>query len=115
MDEKSIFYTSNSHTNIFPRNSRGSFVTHIDENEFDYLGIIDKQNIKIGLKEITFENTYNTFRTKYGIPNMIIIQDNYGKKIVPNFDTAQSGPESPEIDIKSGWDYYILSDQRPAY
>ena len=115
MADKSIFYTSNSHTNIFPSNSRGSFVSHIDENEFGYLGLIDKQNVKIGLKEITFENTYNTFRTKYGSPNMVIIQDNYGKKIVPNFDTAHSGPESPEIDIKSGWDYYILSDQRPPY
>ena len=115
MADKSIFYTSNSHTNIFPNNSRGSFVSHIDENEFDYLGLIDKQNVKIGLKEITFENTYNTFRTKYGSPNMVIIQDNYGKKIVPNFDTAHPGPESPEINIKSGWDYYILSDQRPPY
>jgi hypothetical protein len=115
MADKSIFYTSNSHTNIFPSNSRGSFVSHIDENEFGYLGLIDKQNVKIGIKEITFENTYNTFRTKYGSPNMIIIQDNYGKTIVPNFDTAHPGPESPEIDIKSGWDYYILSDQRPPY
>lgn len=115
MADKSIFYTSNSHTNIFPSNSRGSFVSHIDENEFGYLGLIDKQNVKIGLKEITFENTYNTFRTKYGSPNMVIIQDNYGKKIVPNFDTAHPGPESPEINIKSGWDYYILSDQRPHY
>ena len=115
MADKSIFYTSNSHTNIFPNNSRGSFVSHIDENEFGYLGLIDKQNVKIGLKEITFENTYNTFRTKYGSPNMIIIQDNYGKKIVPNFDKVHLGPESPEIDIKSGWDYYILSDQRPSY
>ena len=115
MDDKSIFYTSNSHTNIFPSNSRGSFVSHIDENEFGYLGLIDKKNVKIGLKEITFENTYNTFRTKYGSPNMVIIQDNYGKKIVPSFDTAHPGPESPEIDIKSGWDYYILSDQSPPY
>ena len=99
MADKSIFYTSNSNTNIFPSNSRGSFVSHLDESEFGYLGLIDKQNVKIGLKEITFDNTYNTFRTKYGSPNMVIIQDNYGKKIVPNFDTVHSGPESPEIDI----------------
>ena len=115
MTEKSIFYTSNSHSNIFPSNSRGSFISHIDENEFGYLGFGDKQNVKIGLKEITFENTYNSFRTKYGCPNMIIVQDNYGKKIDPHFDTVHPGPESPEIDIKSGYDYYILSDQSPPY
>ena len=109
---KNIYYTSNSFQSKYPGNSRSSFVNQIDEQEFHY---IDKQNVKIGLKEITFENSYNTFKTKYGNPNMIIIQDNYGQKVIPLYEKVHKGPESPEIDIKSGLDYYILSDQIPPY
>ena len=111
-NNKNIYYTSNSFQTDYPENSRSSFLNRIDEHKFHY---INKQNIKIGLKEITFENTYNTFKTKYGNPNMIIIQDNYGEKINPLFEKIHPGPESPEIDIKSGLDYYILSDQKPPY
>ena len=111
-NDKNIYYTSNSFQTDYPENSRSSFINRIDEHEFHY---INKQNIKIGLKEITFENTYNTFKTKYGNPNMIIVQDNYGEKVNPLFEKVHPGPESPEIDIQSGLDYYILSDQKPSY
>ena len=111
-NSKNIYYTSNSFQSKYPGNNRSSFVNQIDEQEFHY---IDKQNVKIGLKEITFENSYNTFKTKYGNPNMIIVQDNYGQKATPLYDKVHQGPESPEIDIKSGLDYYILSDQNPPY
>ena len=111
-NNKNIYYTSNAFQSKYPGNSRSSFVNHIDEEEFHY---INKQNIEIGLKEITFENTYNTFKTKYGHPNMIIVQDNYGQKVTPLYEKVHQGPESPEIDIKSGLDYYILSDQNPPY
>ena len=87
-------------------------MNQIDKQEFSY---IDKKNVKIGLKEITFENSYNTFKTKYGSPSMIIVQDNYGEKIKPLFEKIHRGPESPEINIKSGLDYYILPDQNPPY
>ena len=111
-NSKNIYYTSNSFQSKYPGNSRSSFVNQIDEQEFQY---IDKQNVKIGLKEITFENSYNTFKTKYGNPNMIIVQDNYGQKVTPLYEKVHQGPESPEIDIKSGLDYYILSDHNPPY
>ena len=55
-------------------------MNQIDNQEFHY---IDEDNVKIGLKEITFENSYNTFKTKYANPNMIIVQDNYGQKVTP--------------------------------
>ena len=111
-NDKNIYYTSNSFQTDYPENSRSSFINRVDEHEFHY---INKQNIKIGLKEITFENTYNTFKTKYGSPNMIVVQDNYGQKATPLYEKVHQGPESPEIDIKSGLDYYILSDQNPPY
>ena len=111
-NDKNVYYTSNSFQTDYPENSRSSFINRIDEHEFHY---INKQNIKIGLKEITFENTYNTFKTKYGSPNMIIVQDNYGQKATPLYEKVHQGPESPEIDITSGLDYYILSDQIPPY
>ena len=62
---KNIYYTSNSFQSKYPTNCRSSFSSQIDEQEFHY---IDKRNVKIGLKQITFENTYTTFKTKYGSP-----------------------------------------------
>ena len=52
-NDKNIYYTSNSFQTDYPENSRSSFINRIDEHEFHY---INKQSIKIGLKEITFEN-----------------------------------------------------------
>ena len=109
---KNIYYTSNAFQTKYPTNSRSSFMNQIDNQEFHY---IDKNNVEIGFKEITFENSYNTFKTKYGNPNMIIVQDNYGQKVTPLYEKIHMGPESPPIDIKSGWDYYVLSDQAPPY
>ena len=82
---KNIYYTSNSFQSKYPSNSRSSFSSQIDEQEFHY---IDKRNVKIGLKQITFENTYTTFKTKYGIPNMIIVQDNHEDIIKPIYDLS---------------------------
>ena len=109
---KNIYYTSNSFQSKYPSNSRSSFSSQIDEQEFHY---IDKRNVKIGLKQITFENTYTTFKTKYGSPNMIIVQDNHEDIINPIYDQSYLGPVPPEIDIKSGLDYYILTDTNPRY
>ena len=111
-ESKSVYYTSNSFQTKFPENSRSSFMNHIDEHEFYY---INKENVKIGLKDITFENRYNSFKSQYGTPNMIIVQDNYGYEPSPQYDTIHVGPDSPEVDIKSGLDYYILSDCEPPY
>ena len=58
-------------------NTRTSFVNQIDEHEFHY---IDNKSIQVGLKGLTFENRYSTFTPKYGSPNMIIVQDNFGQK-----------------------------------
>ena len=71
MDVRSIYYTSSSFDSKYPQNTRSLFENQIDEQEFHY---INKKNVNIGLKHITFENTYNTFKTNYGCPNMIIVQ-----------------------------------------
>lgn len=112
MDIKSIYYTSNSFDSKFPLNNRSSFKNQIDEHEFHY---IRNKNIQIGLKELTFENRYNTFETKYGSPHMIIVQNIYGQELNPKYEKILQGPELPDIDIKSGFDYYFLSDQSPSY
>ena len=93
-------------------NNRSSFRNQIDEHEFHY---INNKNIQIGLKELTFENRYNTFETKYGSPHMIIVQNIHGQKLEPKYGQILQGPDLPEIDIKSGLDYYFLSDQTPSY
>ena len=46
---------------------------------------------------------------------MIIVEDKYGQIVTPHFDIVHPGPESPQINIKSGFNYYILSDQSPPY
>ena len=85
----------------YPDNTRSSFVNQIDEQEFHY---INKQNVRVGLKEITFENRYNTFITEYGTPSMIIVQDNYTLEPNPHYERIHPGPDTPDIDIKSGFD-----------
>ena len=112
ISSKNIYYTSNSMQTKYPDNTRSSFVNQIDEQEFHY---INKQNVRVGLKEITFENRYNTFITEYGTPSMIIVQDNYTLPPNPHYERIHPGPESPDIDIKSGFDYYVLSDCLPPY
>ena len=93
-------------------NTRTSFVNQIDEHEFHY---IDNKSIHVGLKGITFENRYNTFTPKYGSPNMIIVQDNFGQKANTQHYETRYGPDLPEINIRSGLDYYLLSDLSPPY
>ena len=93
-------------------NTRSSFRNQIDEHEFHY---IRNKNIQIGLKELTFENRYNTFETRYGSPHMIIVQNIHGKKLNPKYGKILQGPDLPDIDIESGFDYYFLSDQKPSY
>ena len=112
MDVKSIYYTSNSSSSKYPMNTRTSFINQIDEHEFHY---IDNKSIQVGLKGITFENKYNTFTPKYGKPDMIIVQDNFGQKANTQHYEARYGPDLPEIDIQSGFDYYLLSDLFPPY
>ena len=87
---KNIYYTSNAFQTKYPTNSRSSFMNQIDNQEFHY---IDKNNIKIGLRQVTFDNNYNTFKTEYGNPNMIIVQDNYGQKISPLYEIIPSEME----------------------
>ena len=109
---KSIYYTSNSSSSKYPMNTRTSFVNQIDEHEFHY---IDNKSIHVGLKGITFENRYNTFTPEYGSPNMIIVQDNFGQKANTQHYETRYGPDLPEINIRSGLDYYLLSDLSPPY
>ena len=109
---KSIYYTSNSSSSKYPMNTRTSFVNQIDEQEFHY---IDNKSTQVGLKGITFDNRYNTFTPKYGTPNMIIVQDNFGQKANTKHYETRYGPDLPEINIRSGLDYYLLSDLSPPY
>ena len=112
MDVRSIYYTSNSFNSKFPSNTRSSFENQIDEHEFQY---INQENIQVGLKGLTFENRYTTFTPKYGCPNMVIVQDNYGQKANTDHYEILYGPDLPEINIQSGLDYYLMSDLSPPY
>ena len=53
MTSKNIFFTSNSHSEIYPANTRSKFCSQIDQNKIDY---IDKNNVTAAIKTITFEN-----------------------------------------------------------
>ena len=98
MDIKSIYYTSNSFDSKFPTNSRSSFKNQIDEHEFHY---IKNKNIQIGLKELTIENRYNTFETKYGSPHMIIVQNIHGQKLNPKYEKIYPPKITPTNIIKN--------------
>ena len=110
MTTKSIFYSSNSHIDIFPKNNRCSFMSQIDHNE---LGYIRTDNITAAIKNITFENKFDLVSHGYGEPDMILIQDNGLNSLELRVDelTNQLG----SIDIKSGKDYYFFSGGDYAY
>ena len=96
MTERSVFYTSNSHSDIFPNNTRGSFENHIDENEFDYL---DSKHLSVAIKSVTFENKFNAVTSRFGYPNMIIIQENWiqarGPLALEVWTLGAQGPWAP--------------------
>ena len=76
-NDKNIYYTSNSFQTDYPENCRSSFINRIDEHEFHY---INNQNIKIGLKEITFENQSSLIEgedTSDSKSNLHIVYDSY--------------------------------------
>ena len=108
MPTKNIFYSSNSYSNIYPNNARSNFVTQIDENEFHY---IKPNNISAAVKTITFENRFNSFRSDYGRPNLILIQENNTQLL--RYEALYDSPGN--IDIQSGKDYYFLSDNPKVY
>ena len=112
MTERSVFYTSNSHSDIFPNNTRGSFDSHIDENEFDYL---DSKRLSVAIKNVTFENKFNAVTSRFGYPNMIIIQDMFditppdrAHKLVPLWRYQGLYATPSEIKTDSGLDYYLF-------
>lgn len=104
MSAKNIFYTSNSHGDIFPKNARSNFSCQIDENEFGYL---QSENITAAIKSITFENKFNIIPAEYGKPSMILIQEDNGWKI--RYDGLWD--KIKNIDINSGKDIYLLNNQ----
>jgi hypothetical protein len=110
MSTKNIYYTSNSSANIFPQNSRGGFNSQIDENEFQY---IDFKEISVAVKSVTFENKYNLFTSEYGLPNMVILQDNKNIDPVLAYEGIYASPLN--IDLASGLDYYFLPETQKPY
>ena len=112
MAERSVFYASNSHSDIFPNNTRGSFESHIDENEFDYL---DSKRLSVAIKNVTFENKFSAVTSRYGYPNMIVIQDlfditpperQHSLKPLWRYQGLFASPS--EIKTNSGLDYYLF-------
>ena len=117
MSERSVFYASNSHSDVYTANTRGSFTSLIDENEFDYL---DSSQLCVAVKSVTFENKFNIVTSRLGYPNMIIIQDIFD--VIPASRPTSQKPlweysalfKTPRtIDTSSGLDYYLFDEQDP--
>ena len=112
MAERSVFYASNSHTNIYADNTRGSFTSHIDENEFDYL---ESKRLCAAVKNVTFENKFNVITSRLGYPNMIVIQDVFDVtradrplSLKPLWKYEGLFEHSAIFDASSGLDYYLF-------
>ena len=93
----------------FPKNSRSSFRSQIDDNEFHYF---EHKNISAAIKSVTFDNKFNTYEPKFGYPNMVIIQNHHDTDTLHdetklNYEGLFS---NITIDVKSGKDYYLFSD-----
>ena len=102
MTTKNIFYTSNSHSEIYPENSRGRFKTHFDENHFKYIGA---ENFSLAIKSITIENKFNSFNSELGKPHMILVQDNGTRRNTFNYTEVF---EDCNINLTSGKDFYCF-------
>ena len=50
---KSIYYCSNTQSDIFPQNTRSKFESYIDINDLSYL---PRKNIEAAIKYIIFDN-----------------------------------------------------------
>lgn len=109
MTSKNIFFTSNSHSEIFPANTRSKFCSQIDQNKIDY---IDKNNVTTAIKTITFENKFNALSNEYGKPSIIVIQQIVGEELLLYEGVFHS---LGKIDITSGKDYYFLTQTDKPY
>ena len=109
MSTKNIFYTSNSHSEIYPNNSRGRFKTQNDESEFKYLGV---DSFSLAIKSITFENKFNSFNSKLGTPHMIFVQENGSRRNNFNYTEVL---QSERVDIQSGKDFYFFYGLENSY
>ena len=97
MSTKNIFYTSNSHSKLYPHNSRGQFKSQTDESEFKYLG---EDSFSLAIKSITFENKFNSFNSKLGTPHMILVQgiSYWSGKVLPH---SWSSSKTFRYDLKT--------------
>jgi len=109
MTSKNIFFTSNSHSEIYPANTRSKFCSQIDQNKIDY---IDKNNVTAAIKTITFENKFNALSNEYGKPSIIVIQERVGKELLLYEGVFHS---LGNLDIRSGKDYYFLTQTAKPY
>ena len=109
MTSKNIFFTSNSHSEIYPANTRSKFCSQIDQNKIDY---IDRNNVTAAIKTITFENKFNALSNEYGKPSIIVIQERVGEELLLYEGVFHS---LGNLDIRSGKDYYFLSQTEQPY
>ena len=109
MTSKNIFFTSNSHSEIYPANTRSKFCSQIDQNKIDY---IDKNNVTAAIKTITFENKFNALSNEYGKPSIIVIQERVGEELLLYEGVFHS---LVNLDIRSGKDYYFLTQTAKPY
>ena len=96
MTSKNIFFTSNSHSEIFPANTRRKFCSQIDQNKIDY---IDKNNVTTAIKTITFENKFNALSNEYGKPSIIVIQQIVGEGAFLGLGMPNYGDRLTKNDI----------------
>ena len=104
---KNVYFLSTSHTNQFPQNSRSSFTSRIDENEFHYF---DHNNISAAIKSVTFDNKFNTYEPKFGEANMVIIQNHHSPETGDTKLNYEALYPDISIDVTSGKDYYLFTD-----
>ena len=102
MISKSLFFTSNSHSEIYTANTRSKFFSQIDSKKNDY---IDSDNVITAIKTITFDNKFNTISNEYGKPSIIIIQEKKGRELLRYEGVYHS---LGKVDITSGKDYYFF-------
>ena len=96
-----MFFTSNSHSKIYPANTQSKFCSQIDPKTIDY---IERNNVTAAIKTITFENKFNALSNEYGKPSIIVIQERVREELLLYEGVFHS---LGNLDIRSGKDYYF--------
>ena len=106
--ERSLFFSSNSHSQNFPTNSRSQFKVEIDETDFNYL---KQDEVMTAVKSITFDNKYNTFVHKNNSPHLIVVHIPFEGEYEENnsyFDIKKDINYSPNLNSEKDYLYFYF-------